>query len=300
MTSFSANVKSELCRAEIKRVCCAQAECYGALLLGNTFRAGELRILTSHDAYAERLPDLFECAFGFRADIPLPLGKGLKRLFSVSEPDKVAKVRSVYGYGGEDDVALHLNNAVLENECCHSAFWRGAFLSGGTVTDPQKKYLLEIVTPHRVLARELLALLRECSIEGAVVTRSSVQVLSIKASECIEDFLTLTGASLGAMAIMEAKVEKDMRNRVNRRVNCDTANVDKTLAAAERLRDVIIRLADAGRLDGLPQPLKDTADVRIAHPEDSLSQLAERLGITKSCLNHRLRKLAQLAEGDKP
>jgi hypothetical protein len=294
MPSFSATVKKELCRVPPDRLCCAGAECYGAFLLGNTFRADEIRIITSHAAFAGRLPFLTEKAFGLRSEISLPPARRGKWLFSVTCPEQLRTVRAAYGYGADDDTVLHLNNAVLEPECCQAAFWRGAFCSGGTVTDPEKKYLLEIVTPHRVLVRELIALLREVRLEAALGERSGSQVLALKMSEAIEEFLALTGAPLAAMEVMQAKMEKEIRNSVNRRVNCDTANVDKTLAAAERLKNVITRLEASGRLDKLPEILKEMARARLAHPEDSLAQLAERLGISKSCLNHRLRKLEEL------
>ncbi|MDR0292908.1 MAG: DNA-binding protein WhiA [Oscillospiraceae bacterium] len=294
MPSFSASVKDELCRAEVKSGCCARAECYGALLLGNTFCARGLKILTSHAAFAERLSPLFEAAFSFAPDPARRPERGGKWLFSLTRPERARAVRAAYGYGEGDDTVLHLNNAVLEEDCCLKAFWRGAFFSGGTAADPLKKYLLELVTPHRVLARELSALLRESGLEASLSERAGVQVLALKTSEAIEDFLALTGAPVAAMAVMEAKLEKEIRNSVNRRVNCDTANVDKTLAAVSRLRDAIGRLERSGRLDGLPETLQETARARVGCPEDSLAQLAARLGISKSCLNHRLRKLAEL------
>ncbi len=290
MESFSARAKREMCRVPVTRNCCASAECYGALLLGNAFRDDELRVMTSHEPYANRLSELFATVFGFQPEII----HGGKWMISITDPERVRSVLSAYGYGGAPSVALHLNNAVLESECCLAAFWRGAFCSGGSVTDPMKKYLLEIVTPRRILARELSALLRESGFEAAPVTRGGVQVLSLNLSSSIEDFLTLCGAPVCAMDVMEAKLEKGLRNSVNRRVNCDTANLDKTLAAAERLRGVIERLEASGWLDTLPEALRQTARTRLENPEDSLSQLAERLGVSKSCLNHRLRKLAEI------
>jgi hypothetical protein len=262
--------------------------------LGNTFHAGEIRILTSHTAFAERLPPLFEAAFGFRPGLPKPPENKGKWLFSLTDGKEIGKVRAAYGYGADDDTVLHLNNAVLEPDCCQAAFWRGAFCAGGTVTDPKKKYLLEIVTPRRVLARELIALMREARLDATPGERAGTQVLALKSSEMIEDFLALTGAPIAAMAVMQEKLEKEIRNSVNRRVNCDTANLDKTLAAAERLKGVITRLERSGRFDRLPDTLQETARARLDHPEDSLAQLAERLRVSKSCLNHRLRKLEEL------
>ncbi|MCL2003882.1 MAG: DNA-binding protein WhiA [Oscillospiraceae bacterium] len=291
--SFSAAVKGELSRIPVGRGCCAGAECYGVLLLGNTFRAGEIRILTSHAAFAERLPLLFEAASGVRPAPPRPPENRGKWLFSLTDCGEIGKIRAAYGYGAGDDTVLHLNNAVLEDECCLAAFWRGAFCAGGTATDPEKKYLLELVTPRRVLARELLALLRESGLDAVPGERGGVQVLALKSSEMIEDFLVLIGAPVAAMTVMQAKLEKGIRNSVNRRVNCDTANLDKTIAASERLKGVIAQLERSGRIDRLPEALAETARARMAHPEDSLAQLAERLGISKSCLNHRLRKIEQ-------
>jgi hypothetical protein len=297
MESFSARVKSELCRVSDGDICCVRSECYGILLLGNVFSAGELRVLTSHAAFAERIGELMRAAFGFFPEPPVQPGRGRKHLVSVTRADWVKKVREAYGYGQKDETVLHLNCAVLEKECCQPAFWRGAFCAGGTVTDPEKKYLLEIVTPHRIMARELRALMRESGLEPSLSERSGAMVLALKASEAIEDFLAFTNAPIASMAVMQTKVEKEIRNSVNRRVNCDTANLDKQLAAAERLKNVIARLENTGKMDTLPCVLQDTARARVLYPEDSLIQLAERLNISKSCLNHRLRKLTEHERG---
>jgi len=298
MESFSTRVKNELCRSPAVPVCCARSECYGVLLLGNVFSAVELRVLTFHAGFAGRLPGLFESAFGFRPEPgkpPAP-GNGRKHIFSVTRADWIQKVRQTYGYGPADETVLHINNAVLEELCCQQAFWRGAFCAGGTVREPETKYRLEIVTPHRALARELVALMRESGFDPSLGERSGSQVLAFKTSEHIEDFLALIGAPVAAMAVMQAKVEKEIRNSVNRRVNCDTANLDKQLAAAERLKDIIARLENNGKMEALPYVLQDTARARVLYPEDSLIQLAERLNISKSCLNHRLRKLTECAK----
>jgi len=295
--SFSAAVKRELCRLPIGKKCCAAAECYGAFLLGNTFTERTLRIVTTHRAFAGRLTPLMQTAFGVSPESELHDEPGGKQTVSVTMPEDVRRIRAFYGYGERDELALHLNNANLELECCQAAFWRGAFLAGGTVTNPEKKYHLEIATPHRSLARELVALFHESGEDGfepGHTERSGVQVLYFKASESIENFLTLTGAVNSSMALMEIKIEKDMRNNINRRVNCDNANLDKIVASSGNKRNGILRLQQSGAWNSLPEPLRRAARARLDHPEESLSQLAERLGIGKSCLNHRLRKLEQL------
>ena len=247
--SFSGDVKTELCRIPLNRRCCAQAEAYGVLLYCNTFSAREIRVMTESEAFAKRLPPLLKKAFRITFD-RLPDGEG-KYIFSITDRDKLAAVHQTFG-SDLGALALHLNFAVLEESCCRTSFLRGAFLAGGSVTDPRKGYHLELATTHQSVSRELEALMRE--------------------------------------------MELDIRGSVNRRVNCDAANLDKAVEAAMVQLEAIRRLEERGRLALLPDKLKETAALRLAHPEDTLSQLAERCDppITKSALNHRLRKLVEL------
>lgn len=131
--TFGGEVKNELCRAGLSRKCCAQAEAYGVLLYCNTFCGSEIRIVTEHEAFAQRLPALFRKAFRLSFD-RLPEGEG-KRVFSIQAPDKLRLIHQTYGVDPEA-LALHINFAALEESCCRAAFFRGAFLSGGSVTDP--------------------------------------------------------------------------------------------------------------------------------------------------------------------
>ena len=193
--------------------------------------------------------------------------------------------------GGLRGAALlqHINFAVLEEDCCRASFLRGAFLAGGSVTDPRKGYHLELATSHHSVSREMLALMREEDFSPKDAQRKGNSVIYFKQSESIENFLTAVGAPLSAMEVMNAKLEKDLRGSVNRRVNCDAANLDKVLEAIRRLeRDKV--------LEKLPDKLQEAARLRMDHPEDTLSQLAERCDppVTKSALNHRLRKLVEL------
>ena len=291
--TFGGEVKNELCRAGLSRKCCAQAEAYGVLLYCNTFCGSEIRIVTEHEAFAQRLPALFRKAFRLSFD-RLPEGEG-KRVFSIQAPDKLRLIHQTYGVDPEA-LALHINFAALEESCCRAAFFRGAFLSGGSVTDPRKGYHLELAATHQSVSRELEALMREMELEPKAAQRKGNSVIYFKQSDRIEDFLTSIGAPVSAMEVMNAKLEKDIRGSVNRRVNCDAANLDKAVEAAMVQLEAIRRLEERGRLALLPDKLKETAALRLAHPEDTLSQLAERCDppITKSALNHRLRKLVEL------
>jgi hypothetical protein len=295
--SFSAEVKTELCRAPLSRRCCAQAEAYGALLYCNTFRGDEVRIVTENGAFAQRLPALFKKAFKLSFD-RLPQGEG-KRVFAVTDPAKLTAIHQTFG-ADRNALALHLNFAAVEESCCRAAFLRGAFLAGGSVTDPRKGYHLELATSHHSVSREVLALMRELGQEPKAAQRKGNAVLYFKQSDRIEDFLTCLGAPVAAMEVMNAKLERDIRGKVNRRVNCDAANLDKAVEAAMSQVEAIRRLEREGVLTALPDKLREVAALRLAHPEDTLSQLAERCDppITKSALNHRLRKLVELGRAD--
>ena len=293
--SFSAEVKTELCRAPLSRRCCARAEAYGALLYCNTFRGDEVRIVTENGAFAQRLPALFKKAFKLSFD-RLPQGEG-KQVFAVTDPDKLTAIHQTFG-ADRNALALHLNFAAVEESCCRAAFLRGAFLAGGSVTDPRKGYHLELATSHHSVSREVLALMRELGQEPKAAQRKGNAVLYFKQSDRIEDFLTCIGAPVSAMEVMNAKLERDIRGKVNRRVNCDAANLDKAVEAAMSQVEAIRRLEREGVLTALPDKLREVAALRLAHPEDTLSQLAERCDppITKSALNHRLRKLVELGK----
>ena len=291
--SFAGDVKTELCRAPLSRRCCAQAEAYGALLYCNTFTAAEARVVTENEAFAQRLPALLKKGFHLAFD-RLPEGGG-KRVFVLDDPAKLAVLHQAFG-SHPRALALHLNFAVVEEPCCRAAFLRGAFLAGGSVTDPRKGYHLELATSHHSVSREVLALMRELDQEPKAAQRKGNAVIYFKQSEKIEDFLTCVGAPIAAMEVMNAKLERDLRGKVNRRVNCDAANLDKAVEAAMSQVEAIRRLEGAGTLITLPDKLREVAALRLAHPEDTLAQLAQRCDppITKSALNHRLRKLVEL------
>ena len=283
----------------MQKSCCARAEAYGILLYCNTFSAAEVRIITENPNFAARLPKLFHRAFNLRFDRQPEPGAAGKMVFQITERRKLERITDMLGYDLRQNLVLHINFALLEEECCKASFLRGVFFAGGSITDPLKRYHLELATSHLQASRELEVLLRESGYPPKSVSRNGSFVTYFKQSDQIEDFLTLIGAPVAAMNVMSAKLEKDLRNSVNRRLNCDSANLDKAVLAAQEQLEAIRRLRAAGRLDPLPEKLKQTAALREAHPELSLSELAEAFDppVTKSCLNHRLRKLMQMAEG---
>lgn len=293
--SFSSDVKAELCRLKLSRSCCARAEACGLLLYCNHFSASGLKIITESPDFARRIPLLFHKAFRLvpeqRSD-----HEGGKQIFTLTDPVALARVWEVCGGDLGGGIAHHINFAFLEDAHCRLAFLRGAFLSGGSVTDPQKAYHLELVTSHYYVNRELTALLLDMEYRPKDTTRKSNYITYFKQSEWIEDLLTAIGAPVSAMAIMSAKVEKNLRNGINRRVNCDAANADKTVDAAQEQLVAIRALARCGSLELLGGKLQEAAALRQEYPELSLTDLADlcQPPVTKSCLNHRLRKLLAL------
>ena len=311
--SFSFDTKNELCKLPVQYLCCARAEAYGILLYCNTFNATEVRIITENPNFAARLPRLFQRAFGLRFDRQPDmdtlrskrsgedeeaLEPAGKLIFQITDPKKLSSIINLLGYDPKLHLVLHINFGMLEEDCCRAAFLRGAFFAGGSSTDPLKRYHLELTTSHLQASRELEVLLRECGYPPKSLSRNGSFITYFKQSDQIEDFLTLIGAPVAAMNVMSAKLEKDLRNSVNRRLNCDSANLDKAVLAAQEQMEAIRALEAAGLLEDLPDKLKQTAARRMEYPELSLMELAAEFDppVTKSCLNHRLRKLMDMAK----
>lgn len=297
--SFSSETKAELCQLHLNRPCCAAAEAYGVLLFCNVFTPDAVRITTQSDDFARRLPRLFRTAFGVRFDETEEQAGGKKHTFRMNDRAQIRRLLDTFGYDERASVALHINYALLEKDCCKAAFLRGAFLAGGSVTDPAKRYHLELATGHLAVHRELQALTPELNLHPRTAMRKASCLTYWKQSDAIAEALTVMGAPVAGMKVINARLEKNLVNGVNRQSNCDLANVEKAVAAAQSQIAAIRRLEADGRMNTLPEKLRETARLRVEHPELSLAELAGLCvpPVSKSCLNHRLRKLSELAEG---
>ena len=293
--SFSSDVKSELCRQEGAGSCCRLAECYGVLLYCNTFSADQVRIVTEHREFAARIARLFLETFGLALDNAGETDGPGKLILTLRGREALGRIYAAFGYDAMTSLSLHVNLGVLEEDCCRAAFLRGAFLAGGSMIDPEKRYHWELMTSHLTVSREVRALLQDMGYEPKSVMRTGSSVLYFKQSETIEDLLTLMGAPLCAMRMMNTKLEKELRNDVNRQVNCDTANLEKAVAAAQEQLDAIRTLEQRGQ--PLGGKLAQTAKLRQENPAATLQELANLATppVSKSAMNHRLRKLVELA-----
>ena len=299
--SFAGKAKAEICRLVPQKRCCALAQCFGVLLFCNTFGADGIRIITESKDFAQILPKLFKKAFNLSFDIfPEPDTSG-KLLFQIQDPEKLSLIMESYGFAIADTLSLHINLPVVEEDCCKSAFLRGAFLAGGSVTDPEKGYHLELATTHQSVARECYTLMEEVvGFYPKTAQRGGGQVLYLKNSDLISDLLTFLGAPVAAMGIIETKLEKELNNKVNRRCNCDDANTSKVVEAAQEQLLAIRMIRQKGIFEQLPVKLQQAILAREENPEASLTELAAMMEppITKPAMNHRLKKLVQLAQED--
>ncbi|HIY12216.1 MAG TPA: DNA-binding protein WhiA [Candidatus Agathobaculum merdipullorum] len=292
--SFSTEVKNELCRVSMQRACCTRAEAYGALLHATVFSHREIRLSTENAVVARRLQALLQRAFFVVCE---PQQQGRKYQIVLEQPAQIGRIFDVLGYDRKSHITYHLNRNELEEECCLASFLRGAFLMAGTVAGPDKKSHLELKSGHQSLAGEETSLLLDFGLSPKLAHRGGTCLLYFKDGASVEDFLTRIGAPHAAMALMEAKVEKNLRNTINRQVNCETANLVKTADAAARQIAAIRAVLDTRGEEAFPENLRETVHLRLAYPTDTLAELAQRFDppISKPGLSHRLKKITEFA-----
>ena len=297
--SFSGRAKAEICQELPAKRCCCQAMAFGVLLFANTFTRDTVRIVTESREFAFLLPKLFWKAFKMEFDEFPSMAAPGKLVFQITEPWKLDFIMDAYGFDPENTLALHVNLSVLEEDCCRVPFLMGAFLAGGSVTDPAKGYHLEMATSHQAVGREAYALKEEIlGFYPKLAARGANTVLYFKQSDQISEVLTRLGATVCGFGIIEAKLEKELNNKVNRRVNCDGANISKVVDAAQVQLSAIRILRERGQFENLPGKLMDAALAREAEPEARLTELAAMMDppITKPAMNNRMKKLMKIAE----
>ncbi len=285
--SFSSDVKAELCQIKSHKSCCLLAECGGMLLFSRNFSEEKVGFYTDFDFVAEHLCFLIKKRLKITAEHIVTDG-GANKVEISSRNDREAVV-SRFKDGDRP------SDRFLQNDCCLSAFLRGVFLSCGSLTDPNKEYRLEFVCPSHLMAQYLFGFLSGIIENPKMAERDGNYYVYYKHSEAIEDMLTLVGAANAALEVMEIKVEKDYRNKVNRVNNFENANFAKTVNAAVDQNNAIEKIISAGILDTLTDSLRETALLRRENPDASLSQLCELSGCSRSGLNHRLKRLIEIA-----
>lgn len=292
--SFSSDIRAELCDVHDLPPEQAAAVLYG-ILFASREEDGRPLVQTEN-------MDLMNAAVELLRQVFPGVHSGIVRLVKNSGSLYTLKIKTGWEqiaerFGSMDSIS---SSAVPGSDECSGAFLRGVFISCGSVTDPNKEYHLEIVLPQTERSATLLEFITEhgMAMKETRRGRSKRSVIYAKESELIEDFLTYIGAPNHSMEIMQVKIVKDFRNRVNRSVNCESANLDKTVAAANRSADDIQLIFSTLGEGSLSPELQQTARLRLENQDLSLSELCGLFPepITRSGLNHRLKKLAKIAE----
>ncbi|MBQ9742811.1 MAG: DNA-binding protein WhiA [Ruminococcus sp.] len=302
--SFAHDVKKELSKQQTDVHSQDYAELYGMMLFSRRFSSSEIKLKTESISVAERYITLANKLFApvIEKQSTLKANRDFINLHTISLiiPSECERIYSDFGHLSSSP-SLRLNRANIEDDICRASFLRGAFMSCGSVNDPQKNYHLEFCAAYKNLCNDLCTLLteiEECSLTPKVILRSGSYVVYLKDSEQITDLLTYMGAPSAAMDIMNAKAYKQMRNMANRRTNSDLANIAKTASAAARQLAAIEELDSTVGLASLPDQLYEIALLRRDNPELSLRDLGTLLDppISRSGVNHRLTRLIELAE----
>ena len=292
--SFSSDVKSELTKTEYLSSCCLHAQVYGLVLFAH-FSKYNLSITTENT-------DVFDLYLSYLKDYckvnPVISEGSSKKLTAYLETDKEKeKVFEKFGHT-INETTLRINRSNLNDECCATAFLRGVFLACGTVTSPERGYHLEFVVPYKRLCTDLIKFMDELNLNPKYIVRKGNHVIYFKDSESIEDILALIGAQDASLILMGVKIEKDVKNAVNRRLNFEISNINKTVDAA-KLQVQAIELIEATKgISSLPENLQKIAKLRLENPEASLRDLEQLMDepISRSGINHRLSKLINIAE----
>ncbi len=293
--SFSSELKEQLCEIPPENLCCRYAQGYGMLLYAREFSGRGIKLSTSCTPAVSLLADF--CRKELDVEPTLITGKDGGQQFRISRRGDVAKVLRAFGHS-PDEVAFTLNDSNLEDECCLPHFLRGVFLACGRMTDPARGYHLEFSVGRVKAASALETLLKSMGYPPLSSIRGNSCLLYYKDSETIEELLTVMGAVGGALEVMNTKVYRDLRNRVNRLTNCEASNIGKTVQASREQLKAIEYLRKNGGLRSLPDELRQIAKLRVSNPEASLSEIGQMCEppLSRSGVNHRLSKLLVLAE----
>ena len=304
MPSFATEVKNELARPNYEQSCCRTAELAALLRMGATITFGlrrtfGLNFTTKNAAVARKTLQLLKSEGGnIRTEITVrrsrQLNKNNNYTVRVVPAPPVAELLEKLGFLQDESLNMTTDMALLKKACCRVAYLRGAFQGGGSVNRPEASYHLELVTGSYGLGNLLNTLLKRMGFPVGFTDRKEDYVVYLKEGDAIMDFLAMVQADEAVEAFEVARNVKEVREQVNRLVNCETANLQKTVDAAGRQLAYIKRLQEAAVK--LPAKLRATAELRLKHPDASLTELADMLGVSKSGMNHRMRKLRELAE----
>ena len=292
--SFSSNVKNELVKIEYENICCKKSLLYGMALFAKSFSARNITFQTENESSAQLFKNLLLELRNIDCKIEIsPAGK----TYTISlDRNDSSKLFSYFSHSPQE-TSLKLNASNFACPHCQNAFLAGAFLSCGTILTPEKGYHLEFLLPFLNLSKSFVTLLREMELSPKTANRKGYNIIYFKGSEVIEDCLYIMGAASSMFDMMNVKIVKEIRNSANRKANCETANIQKTVDAASPQIAAIMKIQSTIGLDSLSPQLKEMALMRLDNPDLSLKELAEMFEppLSKSGANHRLKRLVDIA-----
>lgn len=308
--SFSAKIKKELCGNENKARHCDIAEIAAIVNTCGTVQTEKdvlsVKIQTENPVVAKAYFKLLKKTFGCRPDISIRYAPQLKRgrVYTVMTNDVAIAEKLLLATGvmmrtqGVLTPADHASPAVIKSGCCKRAYLRGAFISGGSLANPEKSYHLEFINTNKKLAQSVLDTIIFFGLNAKMILRKGYYVVYLKEGENIVDLLNIMEAHVSLMDLENVRVVKQVRNNINRTVNFETANINKTVDAAVRQIEDIKYIFENKNADYLTKQLLDVAQIRLAYPEASLSEIGAMLSpqVGKSGVNHRLRKIGVIAD----
>lgn len=303
--SFASETKKELTQLDPQN-CCAQAELAALIRMNGSLSVSNrqfiLDVSTENAAIARRIYTLIKSTFGYHVELLVRKKMHLKKnnVYIVRVKQKARELLEKLNIVGESfTVTREINKSLIQKDCCKRAYLRGAFLAGGSVNHPEASYHLEIASMYQDHTLSLCELINEFHLNAKTLERKKGYIVYLKEAEKITDFLNLIGAHRALLFFEDIRIVKDMRNSVNRLVNCDTANLNKTVGAAIRQVENIRYIEQEVGLDILPDKLREIAELRMKHQDLTLKELGEVVQskkISKSGINHRLRKIDEIAD----
>lgn len=298
--SFSGQIKEELAQVISSPRHCQLAELAALVqFCGHIEEDGSLLVQSENPLVIRKCFTLLKKTFKIEAVAKSQMQTQNYRLFVAGEDAfRVLEALKICDTAGHL-MMRHLTDPVLiKNSCCKRAYLRGCYMAVGSMSDPYKSYHLELVCGLQAQAEQLLKILHDFSLDAKMIIRKKYYVVYMKEGENIADFLNITEAHKALMEFENTRIYKGMRNMVNRKVNCEAANITKTVNAATRQVEDIRLIREKMGLEGLPEPLRQMAYVRLENPQASLGELGKLLDppVGKSGVNHRLRKLGELAK----
>ncbi len=301
--SFSGMVKEELSRQISPARHCRIAETAALLCAcGRITAKDKLRIQTENAAVVRKCFTLLQKTFNIETEIAIrencQMKKGNVYFVEICDPNEIRNLLQGTKLSVNRETLCFDNTLVTQQSCCKRAFIRGAFLASGSISDPEKGYHFEIVCPDRQKAEQLQELIRSFQIDAKIVLRKKSYVVYVKEGAQIVDILAVMEANVALMNLENIRILKEMRNSVNRKVNCETANINKTVSAAVKQIEDIRLIESQKGFHTLNEGLAEIAELRLQYPEATLKELGMMLNpqVGKSGVNHRLRRLSEIAD----